>query len=101
MRKAVELGHNVVFSLVTFARGTENPSAPPQAILSQITMVFCVFRAGVYNLCQALCYAELGTVIPRAGGDYAYLYEILGPVFGFMTAWIHIVIIGACVDGDV
>ena len=60
-----------------------------------------MLRAGVYNLCQALCYAELGTVIPRAGGDYAYLYEILGPVFGFMTAWIHIVIIGACVDGDV
>ena len=40
-------------------------------------------------------------MIPRAGGDYAYLYEILGPVFGFMTAWIHIVIIGACLDGDV
>ncbi len=50
---------------------------------------------GLYNLCQALCYAELGAVIPRSGGDYAYMYYILGPVPAFMCAWIHIVIIAS------
>ena len=51
---------------------------------------------GLYNLAQALCYAELGTMIPRAGGDYAYIYEILGPLPAFMLLWIHIVVIASC-----
>lgn len=50
---------------------------------------------GVYNLAQALCYAELGCVIPRSGGDYAYLYYTLGPLAAFMCAWIHVVIIAS------
>ena len=50
---------------------------------------------GLYNLAQALCYAELGAVIPRAGGDYAYMYEILGPLPAFMCAWVHVVVIAS------
>lgn len=50
---------------------------------------------GFYNLAQALCYAELGAVIPRAGGDYAYMYEILGPMPAFMCAWVHVVVIAS------
>ena len=47
---------------------------------------------GLYCLLQALCYSELATVIPRAGGDYAYVYYILGPLAGFMCMWIHVVL---------
>ena len=47
---------------------------------------------GFYCLLQALCYAELATVIPKAGGDYAYVYYILGPLVGFMCMWIHVVL---------
>ncbi|ELU16601.1 hypothetical protein CAPTEDRAFT_170083 [Capitella teleta] len=50
---------------------------------------------GVYNLAQALCYAELGTIIPRAGGDYSYIYEVFGPWPAFMCAWIHVVVIAS------
>lgn len=50
---------------------------------------------GLYNLAQALCYAELGCVIPRSGGDYAYLFYTLGPLPAFMCAWIHVVIIAS------
>ena len=42
---------------------------------------------------QALCYAELGTVIPKAGGDYVYIYNILGPLPGFICAWTHSMIV--------
>ena len=47
---------------------------------------------GFYCLLQALCYSELAMVIPKAGGDYAYVYYILGPLLGFMCMWIHIVL---------
>ncbi|KAI0215204.1 Large neutral amino acids transporter small subunit 1 [Lamellibrachia satsuma] len=50
---------------------------------------------GLYNLIQALCYAELGTMIPLAGGDYTYIYEIVGAMPAFMCLWIHIVVISA------
>lgn len=50
---------------------------------------------GLINLGQALCYAELGGLIPVAGGDYAYLYYILGPLPAFLVAWLHIFVISA------
>ena len=50
---------------------------------------------GFINLGQALCYAELGGLIPVAGGDYAYLYYILGPLPAFLVAWLHIFVISA------
>ncbi len=45
---------------------------------------------GLYTLGQALCYAELGSVIPKTGGDYTYIYEILGPIPGFLAVWGHV-----------
>ena len=45
---------------------------------------------GFYTLAQALCYAELGTLIPRAGGDYTYVHDILGPLPGFMLFWVNL-----------
>ena len=42
---------------------------------------------GLLALCGAAVYAELGARIPRAGGDYQYLTEAFGPVWGFLTGW--------------
>lgn len=50
---------------------------------------------GLLTLIQAMCYAELGTMIPKSGGDYVYIYEILGPMAGFMCAWTHVMIVSA------
>src|SRR5262249_32191793 len=33
------------------------------------------------------CYAELGDMLPKAGGPYAYLTEGLGPMWGFLFGW--------------
>jgi APA family basic amino acid/polyamine antiporter len=42
---------------------------------------------GLIALAGALCYAELATMMPRAGGEYAYLREIYGPLPAFLTGW--------------
>jgi basic amino acid/polyamine antiporter, APA family len=42
---------------------------------------------GLLSLCGALCLAELGAAMPRAGGIYAYLTRGLGPAWGFLYGW--------------
>ena len=39
-------------------------------------------------LCGALCYAELATRMPEAGGEYHYLSRIFGNLWGFLSGWI-------------
>ncbi|HET9949977.1 MAG TPA: amino acid permease [Longimicrobiales bacterium] len=45
---------------------------------------------GVLALLGALCYGELGAMMPRAGGEYVYLRETYGPAFGFMSAFVSL-----------
>src|SRR5205814_4233277 len=39
-------------------------------------------------LSGALCYAELATRMPEAGGEYHYLTRIYGRLWGFLSGWI-------------
>jgi APA family basic amino acid/polyamine antiporter len=42
---------------------------------------------GLIILAGALTYAELGAAMPDAGGQYVYLREAYGPLFGFLFGW--------------
>jgi basic amino acid/polyamine antiporter, APA family len=48
---------------------------------------------GLLSLAGALCYAELATAYPRAGGDYVYLGRAYGPWAGFLFGWVQLVIV--------
>ena len=52
------------------------------------TMVFLVFVfGGLLSLAGALTYAELAAALPEAGGEYVYLREAYGPLWGFLYSW--------------
>lgn len=47
---------------------------------------------GVIALAGARAYAELATAIPRSGGEYRYLTDLLHPVAGEMAGWASLVL---------
>ena len=48
---------------------------------------------GLFALAGALAYAELGAMFPRAGGQYQFLKEAYGPLWGFLFGWTSFLVI--------
>ena len=46
---------------------------------------------GLGAFCGALCYGELGSMMPRSGGEYTYLSNIYHPAIGFLSGWVSMV----------
>ena len=56
--------------------------------VGSVQMVFLVWIVGgLLSLAGALSYAELSAALPEAGGEYVYLREAYGPVWGFLYSW--------------
>src|ERR1700760_1634109 len=63
----------------------------PQAMTQSagsVQMVFAVWIVGgILTMAGALTYAELASMLPGAGGEYVYLTEAYGPIWGFLYGW--------------
>ena len=63
----------------------------PRAMILRVgtpAMVFGVWIfGGLLSLAGALSYAELAAALPEAGGEYVYLREAYGPMWGFLYSW--------------
>jgi APA family basic amino acid/polyamine antiporter len=63
----------------------------PKAMVARVgsvEMVFVVWVVGgLLSLFGALSYAELAAAMPEAGGEYVYLREAYGPLWGFLYGW--------------
>lgn len=70
-----------VFTSVGFQIG-DIPSGFPILVLWLL--------GGVISVCGALCYAELGAMMPRSGGEYHLLSQAYHPLVGFLAGWISL-----------
>lgn len=48
---------------------------------------------GLLTVFAALSFGQLATRIPHTGGQYAYLRELYGPIFGFLYGWTYFMVI--------
>jgi APA family basic amino acid/polyamine antiporter len=65
------------------------PAATAAALPSAGWVVFVWALGGVVALAGALTYAELGAMLPEAGGAYVYIREAFGPLPAFLSAWMN------------
>ncbi len=71
------IGSGIFIVAADIARQTESPGL----------MMTTWAVTAVLTLMAALSYGELAAAMPRAGGQYVYLREAYGPLFGFLYGW--------------
>lgn len=69
----------------------------PQFVLAYVgspgaSLVIWAF-SGLVAMCAALCYAELGTIIPESGGEFIYILRIYGSVPAFFAAFTFAIVV--------
>jgi APA family basic amino acid/polyamine antiporter len=64
-----------------------NPYVVARAVGTPFLIVLVWVAGGAIALLGAFVFAELGTVLPRAGGQYAYFREAFHPLVAFLHGW--------------
>ena len=64
-----------------------NPYLVAQKLDSPLLVLAAWAAGGAVALIGAFAYAELGRLLPRAGGQYVYLSQAWHPVVGFLYGW--------------
>ena len=59
---------------------------------SGFTLLLLWFVGGVFAICGALTYSELGAAMPHSGGEYYYLSQIYHPAVGFLSGWVSVTV---------
>jgi basic amino acid/polyamine antiporter, APA family len=77
------IGSGIYIVDCDIARGTDSP-----ALFLAAWVI-----TGIMTLVGALSYGELAAMMPKAGGQYVYLRESLGPLWGFLYGWTFFLVI--------
>ena len=71
------IGSGVFIVAADIARGVDSPAL----------FIGAWIVTAIMTIIGALSYGELAAMMPRAGGQYVYLREALGPLWGFLYGW--------------
>ncbi|XP_055383563.1 cationic amino acid transporter 4 [Condylostylus longicornis] len=74
------IGHMVGAGIYVLTGTVAKDMAGPGIVLSFVL-------AGMVSMLAALCYAEFGTRVPKAGSAYVYTYISIGEFWAFVIGW--------------
>jgi APA family basic amino acid/polyamine antiporter len=69
------------------------PAGMAKSLGSPLWLLVVWLVMGLAALCGALCYGELATRYPEAGGGYVYLREAYGSRFAFLYGWMLLLVL--------
>lgn len=70
-----------------------NPAVVASQLHSPVLVLGAWAVGGVVALLGSFVYAELAERMPETGGEYAYLRDTYGPVWGFMYGWTTLLVV--------
>ena len=85
----------IIVGLIIGAGIFGTPSIVAGAVESPGIMIAAWVGGGVFSVIGALCYAELATAYPSAGGEYHFLGRAFGPRLAFLYGWARMTVIVA------
>jgi APA family basic amino acid/polyamine antiporter len=83
----------LIVGIVVGAGIFRSPSLVAANVGSEGGILLVWLAGGVISLVGALCYAELTTSYPHAGGDYHYFLRAFGRPVAFLFAWSRMTVI--------
>lgn len=83
----------VIVGIVIGAGIFRTPSLVAEAAASETWFLLTWLAGGLLSIIGALCYAELASAFPSAGGDYHFLARAWGRRLGFLYAWARLSVI--------
>jgi basic amino acid/polyamine antiporter, APA family len=96
-RPSLSLGDAVamIVGLIVGAGVFGTPSIVAGAVGSEAMIIAAWVAGGVFSIIGALCYAELATAFPSAGGEYHFLQKAFGRQLSFLYGWARMTVVVA------
>jgi len=85
----------IIVGLIIGAGIFGTPAIVAGALQSPMLMVAAWIAGGVFSVIGALCYAELATAYPSAGGEYHFLGRAFGSALAFLYGWARMTVVVA------
>jgi amino acid transporter len=82
-------GMGVIISIMIGSGIFASPGIVLKHAGSPISVLIAWFLSGIIVMITSLCYTELGSRYPSAGGDYEYLTRAYGKPIGFSFIWYY------------